>query len=76
LCTAKSTYGCGSSLIKADAAIEDTIYELGLENLKPKQRDGIQSFLSGNAMLVVLLADYGKPIIYASLPLIFDKLRY
>jgi len=51
---AKSVYGCGSSSIEADAALGDTIRKIGLETLKPKQHDGIQSPLSGNDTLVVL----------------------
>jgi len=35
-------------LSQSDAAIEDTVRELSLEALKPKQRDAIQSFLAGN----------------------------
>jgi len=58
-----------------DAAVDDSIRELGLETLKPKQRDAINSFLSGNDTLVVLPTGYGKSIVYAALPWIFDKLR-
>jgi len=63
------------SLAAREAAIEDAVRELGLETLKPKQRDAIVSFLSGNDTLVVLPTGYGKSVVYAALPLIFDKLR-
>ncbi|XP_065884449.1 uncharacterized protein [Dysidea avara] len=70
----RTAHVCGSSSI-IDAAIEDSIQDLGLDTIKPKQRDAIQSFLSGNDTLVVLPTGYGKSLIYAVLPLIFDKLR-
>ena len=69
---AKSASG---SLSFKDVAIENAIRELGFETLKSKQRDAIESFLSGNDTLVVLPTGYGKSVIYAALPLIFDKLR-
>ena len=58
-----------------DAAVEETVGDLGLETLKPKQREAILSFLSGRDTMVVLPTGYGKSIIYAALPWIFDKLR-
>lgn len=58
-----------------DAAIEEAVRDLGLEILKPKQREAIESFLSGKDTMVVLPTGYGKSIIYAALPWIFDKLR-
>ena len=66
---------CGSSLSFKDVVIKNAIRELGFETLNPKQRDAVQSFLSGNYMLVFLPTGYGKSIIYAAFPLIFDKLR-
>jgi len=68
--------GCGSSSVQSNATVEDAVHELSLEILKPKQRDAIQSFLSGNDTLVVLLTGYGKSIIYTALPLIFDNLMH
>ena len=70
----RTAHVCGSSSI-IDAAIEDSIQDLGLDTIKPKQRNAIQSFLSGNDTLVVLPTGYGKSLIYAVLSLIFDKLR-
>jgi len=58
-----------------DAAIEEAVCDLGLEILKPKQQETIESFLSGKDTMVVLPTGYGKSIIYAALPWIFDKLR-
>jgi len=63
------------SLAAREAAIEDTVHVLDLETLKPKQCDAIVSFLSGNGTLVVLPTGYiGKSVVYAALPLTFDKL--
>ena len=56
-------------------AIECAIHQLGLESLKPKQRDAIESYISGNDTFVVLPTGYGKSVVYAALPIIFDKLR-
>jgi len=58
-----------------DAAIEEAVRDLGVEILKPKQREAIESFLSGKDTMVVLPTGYGKSIIFAALPWIFDKLR-
>jgi len=54
---------------------EEAVRDLGLVILKPKQREAIESFLSGKDTMVVLPTGYGKSIIYAALPWIFDKLR-
>jgi len=56
-------------------AIECAVHHLGLEALKPKQREAIQSYISGNDTFVVLPTGYGKSVIYVALPVIFDKLR-
>ena len=68
-------YATTSTVTKEVVAIEEAVRELGLEALKPKQHDAIVSFLSGNDTLVVLPTGYGKSIVYAALPAIFDKLR-
>jgi len=60
-------------------AIECAVHHLGLEALKQKQCEAIQSYISGNDTFVVLPTGYGKSarksVIYAALPVIFDKLR-
>ena len=68
-------YAITSTVTKEVMAIEEAVRELGLEALKPKQRDAIVNFLSGNDTLVVLPTGYGKSIVYAALPPIFDTLR-
>ena len=42
---------------------------------KSEQKEAILSFLSGRDTLVVLPMGYGKSLIYATLPLLFDKLK-
>ena len=56
-------------------AVEEAVRDLGLEILKPKWQETIESFLTGKDTMVVLPTGYGKSIIYAALPWIFDKLR-
>ena len=59
-------------------AMETTVCEVASEvgfELKDKQREAILSVVSGKDTFVSLPTGYGKSIIYAVLPLIFDKLR-
>ena len=60
---------------KRNTAIEYAIRHLGLQALKPKQLEAIDCYVSGNDTFVVLPTGYGKSIVYAALPVIFDKLR-
>ena len=48
---------------------------LGYENLKEKQLEAVVSFMEGNDTFVTLPTSYGKSLIYAILPLSFDKLK-
>jgi len=43
--------------------------------LKQKQLEAISSFCSGRDVFVSLPTGYGKSIIYATLPLVFDNIR-
>ena len=43
--------------------------------LKEKQREAIERFCSGNDVFVSLPTGYGKSLIFAMLPLVFDKIR-
>jgi len=43
-------------------------------SLKDKQCDALKSFCSGNDLFVSLPTGYGKSLIYAALPLVFDKM--
>ena len=48
---------------------------LGFDKLKDKKIAAMTSFLKGNYTFVPLPTGYGKSIIYAALPLAFDKLK-
>lgn len=56
-------------------AISEAAQKLSINELKPKQREAITSYVSGNDTFVVLPTGYGKSLIYAILPLIFNKLK-
>ena len=56
-------------------AISESAAALGFEHLKDKQVAAMTSFLKGNDTFVSLPTGYGKSIIYAALPLAFDKLK-
>ena len=43
--------------------------------LKEKQREAIEGFCSGNDVFVSLPTGYGKSLIFAVLPLVFDKIK-
>ena len=58
-----------------DAAIEEAVQKLGLDSLKEKQMEAARSFASNQDTFVCLPIGYGKSIIYAMLPYVFDKLR-
>ena len=48
---------------------------MGISDMKPKQIDAIKSFVSGRDTFVTLPTGYGKSIIFAILPLLFNFLR-
>ena len=48
---------------------------MGLESLKPKQKDAVMAFLASSDVFVALPTGYGKSIIYAVLPGVFDRLK-
>ena len=56
-------------------AITESGKQLGYDKLKDKQVEAMTSFLDGNDTFVSLPTGYGKSIIYAALPLAFDRLR-
>ena len=45
-----------------------------IDDVKPKQREAIISYVSGNDTFVVLPMRYGKSLIYALLPLIYNSI--
>ena len=57
------------------AALRKALERMGFEDLKPKQIESVKSFVSGRDTFVTLPTGYGKSIIFAILPLLFDFLR-
>ena len=55
-------------------AIEEVTRHMDLRSLKPKQLEAVKSFVSGQDTFVALPTGYGKSVIFAILPLLFDKL--
>jgi len=56
-------------------ALDETVKELGFHNLKPKQREAVETLAAGKDVMVVFPTGYGKSIVYAVLPNLFDKMR-
>ena len=56
-------------------AINTAAAKLGYAQLKDKQYDAIEGFISGRDVFVCLPTGCGKSLCYALLPLIFDTLR-
>ena len=54
-----------------DEVIDEAACKLMIDDVKPKQREAIISYVSGNDTFVVLPTRYGKSLIYALLPLIY-----
>ena len=60
-----------------DAAlvITEAAKVMGIAELKEKQKEAVSTFLQGRDTFVALPTGYGKSLIYAILPLVFDKLK-
>ena len=57
-----------------NAAVSEVCKQTELRPLKPKQLEALNIFLSGKDAFVALPTGYGKSIIFAVLPLLFDLL--
>jgi len=55
--------------------INDVALSLGVFPLKPEQSKAVLAFLEGKDVFVALPTGYGKSIIYAMLPAVFDRLK-
>lgn len=55
--------------------MEEAVKEANFALLKAKQQEALKTFLSGKDMFVCLPTGYGKSIIYAILPSVYDKIR-
>ena len=60
---------------KISQAITESGRALGVLELKSKQLEALNAFLSGRDTFVSLPTGYGKSIIYAVLPLAFDFMK-
>ena len=56
-------------------AISGAAHKLSITELKPKQHEAIISYVTGNDTFIVLPTGFGKSLIYAILPLVFNKIR-
>ena len=56
-------------------ALDKVLRDTGFTQLKPKQREAIEAFVSGKDVFVSLPTGYGKSVIYGILPSLFDKLK-
>ena len=57
-----------------ESIIRESVKELGYE-VYPKQLEAITAFVRGRDTFVSLPTGYGKSVIYAALPSVFDKLK-
>ena len=56
-------------------ALDEVLKETGYMQLKPKQQEAIEAFVSGKDVFVSLPTGYGKSVIYGILPSLFDKMN-
>ena len=56
-------------------ALDEVLREITFTELKPKQREAIEAFVSEKDVFVALPTGYGKSVIYGILPSLFDKLK-
>ena len=61
--------------VDKNLAIAESAHQLGYATLKELQVKAISSIVEGQDTFVSLPTGYGKSIIYAALPLVFDKLK-
>ena len=61
--------------MKFHTALKKAMECMGISDMKPKQIDAIKSFVSDRDTFVTLPTGYGKSIIFAILPLLFNFLR-
>ena len=55
--------------------VEESFRMMGYEQVKPEQWTAIKAFVSGVDVFVALPTGFGKSLIYATLPLIYDNLK-
>ena len=57
---------------RLEAVCREAAMSLGYSELKPQQLEAMMKFVAGKDVFVVLPTGYGKSLIYASLPFVFD----
>ena len=55
--------------------IEESAKRLGYDSLREKQMEAVLSFMSNKDTFVSLPTGYGKSVIYAVLPFVFDMIQ-
>ena len=61
--------------MEREHVLAEVVRAMGLQALKPKQKEAVMVFLAGSDVFVTLPTSYGKTIIYAVLPRVFDRLK-
>jgi len=56
-------------------ALEAVIRIMDLKPMKSKQLEAVESFVAGKDTFVALPTGYGKSVIFAVFPLLFDYMR-
>ena len=59
---------------RLEFVLQEVSEELGFPSLKVKQKEAIGVFVKGHDIFVSLPTGYGKSVIFAILPMVFDKL--
>jgi len=67
--------GSNESQPSTESLVNDVARQMGISSLKPKQMEAILAFLAGKDVFVALPTGYGKSIIFALLPAIFNRIR-
>ena len=62
-------------IMNVEEIISSVARQFGLDQLKPKQIEVISAFVGGRDVFVSLPTGYGKSIIYAALPFVFDRIK-
>ena len=61
--------------MEREHVLAEVVRAMGLQALEPKQKEAVMVFLAGSDVFVTLPTSYGKSIIYAVLPRVFDRLK-
>jgi len=58
-----------------EQVVYNSVQELGYDRPRPDQLEAVLQFVSGRDTFISLPTGSGKSLCFASLPLVFDKLR-